>query len=166
MPRNNKQSSVSPTVATHPPLVCGPQKCMPDRSHHLGANLKLCFGFLPLPYENWGISRARDGNPTDPPPLVAHGLSPNASESPSNSQYPWLSRKTVFNLHKRVPFDLCQTKAAIASYFLFAKNLLEPIKQISIAGETVPFLFVIIVVFNLGCSPKVCSMSELLSSAF
>jgi hypothetical protein len=50
--------------------------------------------------------------------------------------------------------------------FLFAKNLLEPIKQISIAGETMPFLFVVTVIFNLGSHPEVCSMSELLASAF
>ena len=37
----------------------------------------------------------------------------------------------------------------IASYFSFAKNLLEPIKQISVAGATVPFVFVGIVVVVL-----------------
>lgn len=54
----------------------------------------------------------------------------------------------------------------LALPFSFAKNLLEPVKRLSMAGATVPFLFVVTVVFNLGSRPEVCSMSEPLASAF
>lgn len=117
-----------------------------------------------LAYGNGGISRASDRNPTEPPasagfagflPFLSNlgihlfqGMLPSI---PTNGQ----------------PLASAKQRLQIALYFLFAKNLLEPIKRIPVAGETVPFLFVVIVVvFNLGCSPKVCSMSEQLCSAF
>lgn len=76
-----------------------------------------------------------------------------------------LSRKTVSGPHKWILFGSSQARLLLALPFLFAKNLLEPIKQISVAGETVPFLFVLIVVFNLGSYPEVCSPGEPLASA-
>lgn len=60
---------------------------------------------------------------------------------------------------------IAKQRLQLALPFLLAKNLLEPIKQISRAREAVPFLFVVIVVFNLGSCPEVCGMGELLASA-
>lgn len=64
------------------------------------------------------------------------------------------------------PLAVAKQRLQLALPFLLARNLLEPIKQISTAREAVPLLFVVIVVFNLGSHPEVCGMGEPLASAF
>ena len=118
-----------------------------------------------------------------PPALNRGGLTEPETEANRSCQQQWL---LSFALHQAesfqvfiplfrgklslvpvngYPLAVAKQGLQLALPFLFAKNLLEPIKQISTAREAVPFLFVIIVVFNLGSHPEVCGMGEPLASA-
>lgn len=73
----------------------------------------------------------------------------------SKPQHPSLSRKTIFHPCKWVTFGLCQTKAADCFILFICQEFIGAHKTIPVAKETLPFLLaVIVVVFNLGCSPK------------
>lgn len=98
------------------------------------------------------------------PTAVAPKLCPPTRQSPSKPSYPFRGKLSLVPING-YPLAVAKQRLPLALPFLLAKNLLEPIKQISTAREAVPFLFVVIVVFNLGSHPEVCGMGEPLASA-
>lgn len=140
-------------MASHRPLGSGLQTCLHAwQSSPLGCCLKHCH-WPPPPslMKTEGLAEPE----TDPGWAASISglgmLAPLSSKPP----HPSLSRKTVFHPYKWVTFGLCQTKAADFFILLICQEIIGAHKTIPVAKETVSFLLVVIVVvFNLGCSPK------------
>lgn len=162
----NKEKSSVPTInVARWPLWFLPQRCLPDSTH-----LSVQCEALPLA-SHLCLWKLRNQQSLSQKPLASVGMSPflplPARALRSKPQHPSLSRKTAFHSHNWVTFGLCQTKTADCFVLLTCQEFIGAYKTHFCSWGNYPFLFAVtVVVFNLGCSPKVCSMSELLSSAF
>lgn len=154
---NKEKSSGWPTIASHALCLGCRRRCRkPSPLRQLQV-----LPPVPLPLLKDTEGLAEPGRETPPSRGIRGSLCPLSPLFFPKPRHPSLSRKTVFHPANGSPLASAKQRLQIAFHFLSAKNLLESIKQISVAGEPVPFLFVIVVVFNPGCRPKVCSMSEL-----